>query len=94
MKNLIKKILKSLITISILSFLIFFMVNNRDYIFINFSPFQFEIEARIFIILAISFLFGFIVAMIIYSKDLMNSNLRTIFKHKNHKKSAKKSTKK
>ena len=89
-----KKILKKSAFIFFISFLILFMINNRDYIFIKLFPFPFEVESRIFVVVASFFILGYIFAMIIYSKNLLNTNLRSLLAKKTIKKSTKKTIKK
>lgn len=87
---MIKKILKKIGFIFFIAFAILFMINNRDYIFIKLFPFPLEFESRIFVIMSVFFIFGYLTAMIIYSKNLLNTNLRSIFLKKPSKTTAKK----
>lgn len=87
---MIKKIFKKIGLIFFIAFVILFMVNNRDYIFIKLFPFPFEFESRIFVVISVFFIFGYLTAMIIYSKNLLNTNLRSIFLKKPNKTTTKK----
>lgn len=82
---MIKKLLKKAFFIFFIAFMILFMINNRDYIFIKLFPFPFEFESRIFVIILVFFIFGYFTAMIIYAKNLLNTNLRSIFLKKSKK---------
>jgi len=71
--------IKKLIGLVILTLLICFMVNNRDIIIIQLFPLPFELESRVFIVMILFFLIGFVFGVSIYSKSFIFNAVANFF---------------
>ena len=76
--------IKNIFLIAILLFLVVFMVSNREIAVITFSPLDFFIETRMFIIMIGFFFAGFIFAFLLFLKNRKKSflNSKNISKNK------------
>ncbi len=85
MLNFIKsifRITKLLLILILLSFLVSFMVSNREIISINFYPIPFTIEARIFVIVFLFFVSGMILGFFIFSSHMISKSIRHFKDHR------------
>jgi len=73
-KSIFKKT-KSVILGILLILLITFMVNNRDQITLHLFPLPFTIETRLFFIMIVCFLAGFLCALALLSRSMIKNFL-------------------
>lgn len=74
--------LKTIIVTVIVSFIIIFMVSNREIVAINFSPLPIEaVEIRVFLLILIFYVLGLLTASLIFSSSLIRKTFKN-FKQK------------
>ncbi len=77
------KFIKSVIFLTFLTLLVIFLVNNRDKVTLHFTPLNFDIETRMFLVIMAFFLAGVVLGALIISKSLFK---KTVENAKNRQK--------
>jgi uncharacterized membrane protein len=89
MLNLAKsifRIAKTIILIFLLFCLVMFLVNNRDVLSLSLSPLPFKIETRVFVVMILFFVLGFLFAILACCKSLVAAFFLQIFDRRKIKK--------
>lgn len=69
--------LKTIIVTAIISFVVIFMVINREKVVINFGPLPIEsIEIRVFFLIIIFYVLGLLTASLIFSNSLIKKTFK------------------
>jgi len=80
------KIVKLIIFVIFIALIITLCVNNSQSIALSLSPFPYQIETRLFLLIILFFLIGFVVGLLVNSISLMRSKISNSMNQKKLKK--------